>query len=140
MTINIANNNPRINYTATSGQTVFTVPFEFFENTDIKVYVEGTLKTITTHYSVTGGNGSTGTVTMNAGVTLNNKVTLVRDVPMERTTDLTSSYNGSSIDAQLDRIVAQIADLDDKASRTIQINDLTTAKVRLSNLTLALVL
>ena len=66
MTINIANNNPRINYTATSGQTVFTVPFEFFDNTDIKVYIEGTLKTITTHYSVSGGNGSTGTVTMSA--------------------------------------------------------------------------
>jgi len=123
MTINIANNDPRINYTATAGQTVFTVPFEFFDNTDIKVYIEGTLKTITTHYTVSGGNGSTGTVTLTAGATLNDEVTLVRDVPMERTTDLTSSYNGSSIDAQLDRIVAQIADLDDKASRTIQIND-----------------
>ena len=123
MTINIANNDPRINYTATAGQTVFTVPFEFFDNTDIKVYIEGTLKTITTHYTVSGGNGSTGTVTLVTGATLNDEVTLVRDVPMERTTDLTSSYNGSSIDAQLDRIVAQIADLDDKASRTIQIND-----------------
>ena len=123
MTINIANNNPRINYTATSGQTVFTVPFEFFDNTDIKVYIEGTLKTITTHYSVSGGNGSTGTVTMSAGVTLNDEVTLVRDVPMERTTDLTSSYNAASIDSQLDRIVAEIADLDDRVSRTIQIND-----------------
>ena len=123
MTINIANNDPRINYTATAGQTVFTVPFEFFDNTDIKVYIEGTLKTITTHYTVSGGNGSTGTVTLGTGATLNDEVTLVRDVPMERTTDLTSSYNGSSIDAQLDRIVAQIADLDDKASRTIQIND-----------------
>ena len=123
MTINIANNDPRINYTATAGQTVFTVPFEFFDNTDIKVYIEGTLKTITTHYTISGGNGSTGTVTLVTGATLNDEVTLVRDVPMERTTDLTSSYNGSSIDAQLDRIVAQIADLDDKASRTIQIND-----------------
>jgi hypothetical protein len=123
MTINIANNNPRINYTATANQTVFTVPFEFFDNTDIKVYIEGTLKTITTHYTVSGGNGSTGTVTMSAGVTLNDEVTLVRDVPLERTTDLTSSYNAASIDAQLDRIVAEIADLDDRVSRTIQIND-----------------
>ncbi|MDC1035449.1 hypothetical protein OAQ98_03110 [Alphaproteobacteria bacterium] len=123
MTINIANNNPRINYTATSGQTVFTVPFEFFENTDIKVYVEGTLKTITTHYSVTGGNGSTGTVTLVTGATLNDEVTLVRDVPLERTTDLTANYNAASLDGQLDRIVAEIADLDDRVSRTIQIND-----------------
>ena len=123
MTINIANNNPRINYTATANQTVFTVPFEFFDNTDIKVYIEGTLKTITTHYTVSGGNGSTGTVTLTAGATLNDEVTLVRDVPLERTTDLTSSYNAASLDAQLDRIVAEIADLDDRVSRTIQIND-----------------
>jgi len=123
MTINIANNDPRINYTATAGQTVFTVPFEFFDNTDIKVYIEGTLKTITTHYTVSGGNGSTGSVTLTAGATLNDEVTLVRDVPLERTTDLTSSYNAASLDAQLDRIVAEIADLDDRVSRTIQIND-----------------
>ena len=123
MTINIANNNPRINYTATANQTVFTVPFEFFDNTDIKVYIEGTLKTITTHYTVSGGNGSTGSVTLTAGATLNDEVTLVRDVPLERTTDLTSNYNAASLDAQLDRIVAEIADLDDRVSRTIQIND-----------------
>ena len=123
MTINIANNSPRINYTATSGQTVFTVPFEFFDNTDLKVYIEGTLKTITTHYTVFGGNGSTGTVTLVTGATLNDEVTLVRDVPMERTTDLTANYNAASLDGQLDRIVAEIADLDDRVSRTIQIND-----------------
>ena len=123
MTINIANNSPRINYTATSGQTVYTVPFEFFDNTDLKVYIEGTLKTITTHYTVSGGNGSTGTVTLVTGATLNDEVTLVRDVPMERTTDLTANYNAASLDGQLDRIVAEIADLDDRVSRTIQIND-----------------
>ena len=123
MTINIANNTARINYTATAGQTAFVIPFVFYNNTDLKVYINSVLKTISVHYTVTGGNGSTGTVTLGTGSTLNDKVTLVRDVPMERTTDLTSSYNAASIDAQLDRIVAQIADLDDKASRTIQIND-----------------
>lgn len=123
MTINIANNTARINYTATAGQTAFVIPFVFYNNTDLKVYINSVLKTISVHYAVTGGNGSTGTVTLGTGSTLNDKVTLVRDVPMERTTDLTSSYNAASIDAQLDRIVAQIADLDDKASRTIQIND-----------------
>ena len=123
MTINIANNSPRINYTATANQTVFTVPFDFFDNTDVKVYVEGTLKTITTDYQLSGGNGSTGTVTFVTGVTLDNKVTLVRDVPMERTTDLTSNYSPQSIDGQLDRIVAEIADLDDRVSRSVQIND-----------------
>ena len=93
MTINLANNSPRANYTASSGQTVFTVPFEFFDDGDVKVYVQGVLKTITQHYSISGGNGSTGTVTLGTGATLNDKIAITRDVPIERTTDLTSSSN-----------------------------------------------
>ena len=66
MTINLADNSPRISYTVGQGvtQTSFAVPFEFFDNGDLNVYVDGTLKTITTHYTVTGGDGSTGTVSM----------------------------------------------------------------------------
>ena len=50
MTINIADNSPRISYTVASGvtQTTFAVPFEFFDNTDLNVYINGTLQTITT--------------------------------------------------------------------------------------------
>ncbi len=70
MTISIADNNPRIAYTATAGQTAFTVPFEFFDNSDLNVYINETLKTITTHYTVSGGSGSTGTVTLTSGATV----------------------------------------------------------------------
>ena len=35
--ITISDTSPRIQYTATSSQTAFTVPFEFFNATDIKV-------------------------------------------------------------------------------------------------------
>jgi len=59
MAILINDNSARVQYTATSGQTVFTVPFEFFANADLKVYQNSTLKTITTHYTVTGA-GVTG--------------------------------------------------------------------------------
>jgi hypothetical protein len=42
MTISSANNTPRVIYTATASQTVFTIPFEFFAVTDVKVYVGST--------------------------------------------------------------------------------------------------
>ena len=52
MTIDLTDNAPRVSYTVSEGatQTSFTVPFEFFDAVDLKVVVDGTTKTITTHY------------------------------------------------------------------------------------------
>ena len=122
MAINVSDNNPRVNYTATSGQTVFTVPFEFFASTDLTVYVGGSVLA-TSAYAVTGGSGSTGSITTSSGQTAGAEIAIVRDVPLERTTDLTSSYSASSLNDQLDRIVTQVADLDDRVSRSISLND-----------------
>ena len=118
MTINVSNNNPRVNYTATSGQTAFTIPFDYFDDGDISVYKNGTLLTIGTHYSI-----SLTTVTLVTGATVGDKIAITRDVPLERTTDLTSTYNAASLNDQLDRLVAQVADLDDRVSRSISLND-----------------
>ena len=38
MAITISDTEPRVQYTASSGQTAFSVPFEFFTTSDIKVY------------------------------------------------------------------------------------------------------
>ena len=48
MTINIADNTPRVSYTVSAGatQTSFTVTFEFFAEADLNVYVDGTKKTL----------------------------------------------------------------------------------------------
>ena len=69
MTINLSDINPRVSYTVAQGatQTSFAVPFEFFDNDDLNFYVDGTLKTLTTHYTVSGGDGSTGTITTTTG-------------------------------------------------------------------------
>ena len=86
MTINIADNSPRISYTVAQGatQTSFAVPFEFFDNTDLNVYIDGTLKTITTHYTVSGGDGSTGTVSMSVtGGTGGSTVVITRDIDIK---------------------------------------------------------
>jgi hypothetical protein len=138
MTISISDNNPRIAYTATAGQTAFTVPFEFFSNSDLNVYINETLKTITTHYTVSGGSGSTGTVTLTSGATLNDKVVITRDVTLERTTDFPASgpFQVSSLNTELDKIIAMVADLEDLASRGIVLSDSdTTVSVTLPNVT-----
>ena len=118
MTINLSNNDPRVNYTATSGQTAFTIPFDYFDDGDVNVYQNGTLLTITTHYTISGT-----TVTLVDPATAGEKIALTRDVPLDRTTDLTATYSAASLNDQMDRLVAQVADLDDRVSRSISLND-----------------
>lgn len=131
MTINIADNSPRISYTVAQGatQTSFAVPFEFFDNGDLNVYIDGTLKTITTHYTVTGGDGSTGTVSMSVtGGTGGSIVVITRDIELERTTDfpVSGAFNIVALNTELDRLVAVAADLNDRAARSIQAQDFDT--------------
>ena len=124
MTINIADNSPRVSYSVAQGvtQTSFTVSFEFFDNDDLNVYVDGTLKTLTTDYTVTGGDGSTGTVTISVtGASGGSTVVITRDIDLERTTDFPASgaFNIATLNTELDRIIATTADLNDLASRAI---------------------
>ena len=132
MTINIADNSPRISYNVAQGQTQtsFAVPFEFFDNADLNVYINGTLKTITTHYSVSGGDGSTGTVSMSVtGGTGGSTVVITRDIELERTTDfpVSGAFNIVALNTELDRLVAIAADLEDQANRALQLTDFDAA-------------
>ena len=128
MTISVSDNTPRVSYTVGQGvtQTSFTVNFEFFADADLNVFVDNTLKTITTHYTVSGGNGSTGTVTMSVtGATGGSTVVITRDIALERTTDFPSSgaFNISSLNTELDKLVAIDADVDDTIGRSIRLQD-----------------
>tara|TARA_B100001287_G_scaffold127058_1_gene107148 strand:- start:880 stop:2991 length:2112 start_codon:yes stop_codon:yes gene_type:complete len=129
MTILIADNSPRISYTATSGQTAFTVPFEFFDNTDLNVYINDTLQTLTTHYAVTGGSGSTGSITLVTGATAGDVIVITRDVTLERTTDFPTSgpFQVASLNTELDKVVAMIADMKDLADRGLRLSDSDTS-------------
>ena len=128
MTISVSNNTPRVSYAVSEGatQTSFTVNFEFFADADLRVFVDNTLKTITTHYTVSGGNGSTGTVTMSVtGATGGSTVVIVRAIALERTTDFPTSgaFNISSLNTELDRIIAIHADVDDTADRGLRLQE-----------------
>jgi|TARA_R100000482_G_scaffold124549_1_gene77774 hypothetical protein len=134
MTIVIANNNPRVNYTVAQGatQSSFTIPFDFFETDEVKLYVDGVLQSITTHYTISGGSGTTGTITMVSAITGGTggtKVAVVRDIPIERITNFASgqAISRDALNEQLDTLTALTADLDDRLSRTVQLNDYEVA-------------
>ena len=131
MTISLTDNSPRIAVdfgSVTLGQThkSFTVSFEFFDAADLNVYINGTLKTLTTHYTVTGGNGSTGTISLStAGTSVTDKVVITRDIALARTTDFPTSgpFDVTSLNLELDKFIAISADLKDQASRALQLTD-----------------
>ena len=122
MAINISDVEPRVQYTATSGQTSFTVPFEFFVNADLKVYNGTTLLSFSaspadaTEYSVTGaGVTGGGSITLGSpGATLNDIITISRDIAIARTTDFPTSgaFQIASLNEELDKIVAMCGQLE----------------------------
>ena len=132
MTIALSDNTPRISYTVAEGvtQTAFTVTFEFFDDADLNFYVDGTLKTLTTHYTVTGGDGSTGTIntTVGNGVTGiagGSTVVITRSIALERTTDFPSSgaFEVATLNTELDRFTAIAAEISDDNDRSIHLAD-----------------
>lgn len=128
MTINIADNSPRVSYAVAAGvtQTSFTVSFEFFDNEDLNVYVDSVLKSLTSDYTVSGGDGSTGTITMSVtGAASGSVVVVTRDIDLERTTDFPASgaFNIATLNTELDRIIAITADLNDRTARSIGAED-----------------
>jgi hypothetical protein len=131
MAINLADNDPRVSYEVAAGvtQTSFTVSFEFFDEEDLNVYVDGTLKTLTTDYTVTGGDGETGTVSISVtGASGGSTVVITRSIDLERTTDfpLSGAFNIASLNTELDRFVAINADLKDQIDRSLKLTDYDT--------------
>jgi hypothetical protein len=129
MAILINDTTPRSQYTATSGQTVFTVPFEFFENSDLKVYKNSTLLTLTTNYTVTGaGVTNGGSITLVSGATAGDIVTIVRDVPVKRVTDFPTSgpFNVEALNSDLDRLTAMVQQQEALDSRSLRLDQFDT--------------
>lgn len=73
----------RVDYVATSGQTIFAYTFRVDLNTDFQVYQNGVLLTLTTDYTVDGlGNASGGNVTLVVGATAADDIFIFRIVPL----------------------------------------------------------
>ena len=136
MTIALSANTPRVSYTVAQGatQTAFTVNFEFFDEADLNFYVDGTLKTISTHYTVSGGDGSTGTINTTSGnsvlgATGGSTVVITRDIALARVTDFPSSgaFEVATLNTELDRFTAIASDLNDSGARGIRLQDFDSA-------------
>ncbi len=135
MTIALSANTPRVSYTVNQGasQTSFAVPFVFFTaSTDLNVFVDGTERTFdastsnTSQYTVSGGNGSTGSITTSVtGASGGSTVVITRDIPLSRTTDFPSSgaFEIAKLNTELDTVTAIQSDFNDFVDRTLRLQE-----------------
>lgn len=129
MALNINDTEARRQYTATAGQTVFAVPFTFFENSELRVFsgetelVYAASPASASEFSVSGANNDLGgSITLGApGASAGDLITIVQDVPVERLTDfpLSGPFQIESLNIELSKIVAMIRQAQTTLGRTI---------------------
>jgi hypothetical protein len=102
-------------YDATSGQTVFPIPFPFFDPVDIIVKKNGVVLTQLSDYTITGGGDNTGNVTLTVGAALHDAIIVDR-----YTTEIQpyvfrnqGQYFAKEHESAMDRIMLVIQDLAD---------------------------
>ena len=141
MAITISDTTPRVQYTATAGQTNFAVNFEFFVNGDIKVYNGTTLLTYdaspssASEYSVSGaGQTGGGSITLGGGATVNDKITIYRDMAIARSTDFPTSgaFQVDSLNEELDKLAAMIQQVENDTKYSPKFSQTTTTGFNLT--------
>ena len=106
-TYNVTAQTRRVQYTGNGTAGNFAFSFQINATSDLKVYVDSTEKTETTHYTVTLNSGTgAGTVAFTSGnfPTSSQTVTLLSDIPLSRTSVYTSGgqLTASSLEDDFD--------------------------------------
>ena len=117
----VATTNNRNDYTATAAQTTFPYTFRIFAGADLKVYVNSTLKTLTTDYTVTGADSASGgNVVFNTGLTAGDAVAIIRSIAYTQSTDYVENdpFPAETHEKALDRLTMltqQLTEVDDRS-------------------------
>lgn len=122
----------RKSFTGDGSTTAFSFDKRFLADADLKVYQEGTLKTITTHYTVTGaGNSGGGTVTFLTAPAVDDEIVIINDPANTQSLDLVGNdpFPAESLEAVLDRLTLQIQRCRDLISRSVVLADSDIASV-----------
>lgn len=112
----------RNDYVATAAQTTFPYTFWIKEQDHIDIYVNGTLKTLTTDYTISAVQSVTGAnVVFNSGLTLNDEVAIVYNPDIERATDFSTggSLRASALNLEFTYGLSLLQFLKTQVSRTV---------------------
>ena len=129
-TFNINAVDRRIQYTST-GQTAFNFSFQVNASSELQVYIDDTLKTETTHYSVSLNGDGTGTVTFGSATTAGEIITIIGDQPLSRTTVFQTGQanNPATLETEFDNVLIRQQQLKEITDRSIQLKVTTPRTV-----------
>jgi hypothetical protein len=126
--VTVSSTTNKHSYNGNGSQAAYAYTFKIFVDADIEVYVGTTLKTLNTHYTlsnvgITGG----GNVTFTSGnipASGTGNVTLLRSLALTQGVDLINygKFDAEVIEAQYDKIVMMVQQLQEQADRTIRFN------------------
>lgn len=121
---------PYIQYIATSGQTVFPYPFVITQDSDLIVVDNGSTLQTDQGYTLSGvGNSNGGNVTFTTGATAGDIITLYRDIPIERLTQIgqNSGFSSTAFNAEYNNIYLILQQLEEQFAQCLQIPVTNTA-------------
>jgi sulfur carrier protein ThiS len=121
---------PRVQYTATAGQTAFSIPFEFLENDDVTVLRNGAVITrvaspsTADEYSLIGvGSSGGGSCLLGAGATLADVITIYRTMDFARATDFPvgGPFSVAALNEELDSNMLLMRQLEEDFVRSMRV-------------------
>ena len=117
----ISTTNSRNDYTASSSQTTFAYTFPVTAETDILVYQDTVLKSLTTHYTVSAT--PTGNVVFGTGLDSGTKVAIVRSLPINQTVDYVENdpFSAETQEDALDRLTIIAQQIDEEVGRSLKL-------------------
>ncbi len=130
MTVSTTEN--KDSYTAAALQTIFPYTFRIFADSDLKVFVDGVLKTLTTDYTVTNaGNPSGGNVVFNDGLVGGESVVNLRELPITQAIDYVENDNfpAESHEEGLDRSVMILQELKNLIGQSLKLGESSVQSV-----------
>lgn len=138
-TITINDITPRRQYTATAGQIVFSFPFPFFEDADLKVYRTpagnqpndaNDILTLNTDYTVTGADTQNGGDVTLVGIIPSNGdiITIVREIALSRTADyqVAGDLLAETLNREQDGFVMMAQQLQEELDRALKLETTST--------------
>jgi len=124
----VASETSKVIYSGNGSTTVFSTVFAFLNSVDVKVVLTSTASvetnlSISTHYTLSGGSGAVGNVTMITAPASGEKLTIYREPPITQVTDY---VNGDSFDAEsheraLDKLTQIMQSINEKNTRAVKL-------------------
>ncbi len=112
----------RVQFTGNTGTGPYAFTFNVLQSSDIVVYKNNVLLTLTTDYTVSISADGTGSVTTVAALVSTDVLTIIGGRELSRTTDFVTAGDllASSLNEQLDSNVIMSQQLDERFGRTIK--------------------